>query len=234
MRTLIFSLLFLSSFVTATAQNNVIELTVSDTMLIKADYFHFRINIIPEYDTVYDTTGMRTDPDYMKKRAERQRQKQADYQLKIENNLKENGFFTEPITLNELTFKNANQYFFTVSTNSLKAVQYLLKVSSAERGIAFNLLHIGSKEEEEHYKRLFKKVLTKAKEKAAFVAGLQNKKVTGILSITDKRLENQYGYTAITLLSGSTIRKDNGAITEEGILNAFPIMSTITVKFSVQ
>jgi len=233
MRFLLLSLLLLSSAFAVNAQTISIELTVSDTMLIKADYFHFRVNIIPEYDTVYDTTGMR-DPDYAKKKADRQRQKQLDYQLKIENSLKENGFFLEPITLNELTFRNANQNFFAVSTNSLKAIQYLVKLTSAERGVSFNLLHVGSKEEEEKYKQLFKKVLTKAKEKAAFVASLQNKKVTGILSITDKRLDNLYAYTAVSLLAGSPIRKDSSTITDEGILNAFPIMTTITVKFSVQ
>lgn len=233
MRSLILSLLLLSSAATVHAQNNVIELTVTDTMLIKADYFHIRVNVMPDYEASLDTTGMRTDPDFARKRAEKLQRKQEEHQRKIESNLKENGFFTEPITINELAFRNAPQYFFTVSTNSIKALQYLIKLSSTERGVSFNLLNLSAKDEDDQYKQLFKKVLAKARERASFIAGLQNKKITGVLSISDKRLENQYGYTAASLIGGAVIRKDS-VKTEEGILNLFPITSTITVKFSMQ
>ncbi len=233
MRRLVSILLLMISILNADAQKNVIELTVSDTMLIQADHFQFRVNVSLEYDMTTDTVGMRTDPDYIRKRAERQRQRLIDHTQKIESNLKENGFFTEPITLSELNFRSSNISSFNISTNSIKAIQYLIKLTTTEKGISFNLINLSAKDEEEHYKKLFKKLLAKAKERAAYIAGLQQKKVTGILSLGEKRFENPYGFNSLTLLAGMPMRKDNIAAVD-GILNLFPIINTIQIKFSIQ
>lgn len=233
MRILFFFLVLIASSTQLLAQNNTIELTISDTLHIEGDYFHFRITVTPDYEMHVDTIGMRTDPNYGKNRMDRQKQRQIDFQQAIENKLKENGFFTTPLSIGELTFRSNSPAIFNVSTNSIKAVQYLIQLASKERGIAFTLIGLSGKNEDEASKKLFKKVLAKARERANYIASLQNKKVTGIVSITDRRLENPYGYATVSLVTGMIMRKENTQ-TEDSILNKFPITNTIVVRFSIQ
>lgn len=232
MRSLLFTLALLITSSQLHAQNNVIEITISDTLHVEGNFFHFRITVTPDYEMQIDTMGMRTDPNYAKNRMDRQKQRQIDYQQSIEKKLKENGFFTSPLSLAELAYRNNGQGIFMASTNSTKAIEYLLQVTNKERGVAFSLTNVSGKNEEEASKKLFQKVLTKARERANYIASLQKKKVTGILSVIDKRLENPYGYATASLLGG-VIQKEKSQ-NEEFLLNKFTISNTVTVRFSVQ
>ncbi len=233
MRKIVLLLFIMVLGVSSYAQNSYIELTVTDTMLVKADYFHLRVNIVPDYDNTIDTIGLKTDPDYYKNKLERQRQKQLEQVHKVEILLKENGFLLEPIALGELNYKSSVPFSSVVTTTNTKALQFLLNLSKTGKGITFNLLNVGSKNEEEKYNKLFKKVLDKAKEKATYIASLQNKKLGGIISLIDKRLESTYSYVNAALITGYGVRKEN-IVAENGIYDMYPISNTIVIKFALK
>jgi hypothetical protein len=224
--------------ITAVGQNNTLEVSVSDTALVKADYFVFRIQASPDMGSVgtVDTTGMRSDPTaYYRRQQEKQRQMIIEMAQQMENKIKNLGFTIEPTSLGEIGYRSSVNSWFNATTNSIKSVHDLLELIKTERSVNINILQLASKEEDAVNASLLKKLMAKARERAQIIAATMGKKVLAVVSMSDRKSDQWNGmYTNPTmLLNAIPIRKD-GIVAEHGIIPYYPISNSITVKFTVQ
>jgi hypothetical protein len=218
------------------AQNNYVEVSATDTVQLYADYFVFRINVTGDLDYGYnaDTTGIRTDPNYYRKFAERQRQKQQDALKAIEIKLKELGFLFEPVVLSDLAYRNNATLISSVSTHSLQAVAALNELVKTEKGLGFSLTQIGSSQEEIFTAKLMQKLMTKARARANELARISGKKITGIISVSDRRNDQPaYVPNGMALINSLSIDRQKGA-GENSIYPAYPLQSSLFVRFAWQ
>jgi hypothetical protein len=223
-------------FNTLQAQNNYVEVSVNDTVQLNADYFVFRVTATGDIDySAYntDTAGMRTDPNYYRKFAERQRQKQQDAIKAIELKLKDLGFALEPVVLSDLAYRNNGALNLSVSTHSLQAVNALNELVKTEKGLGFSLTQIGSTQEDSFMAKLMQKLMAKAKAKANELARLSGKKITSIISVNDKRGDQPaYLLNNIGLLNSLGIDRQKGI--SESIYPVYPLQGILVVRFAWQ
>lgn len=225
--------------ITAVAQNNTLEVTVSDTALVKADYFVFRVQFTPDMgynSATTDTTGMRTDPTaYYRRQQEKQRQMVQELSQQMENKIKNIGFTIEPTSLGEIGYRSSLNSWINATTNSIKAVHDLLELIKTERSVSVNIIQLSGKEEDAVNAALLKKLMAKARERAQIVAATMGKKVVAVVSMSDRKSDQWNGVYSnpAMLLNSIPIRKD-GSLAEHGIIPYYPISNSITVKFTVQ
>ncbi len=222
-----------AAFNTLHAQNNYVEVSVTDTVLLNADYFVFRVNATSELDYNYniDTAGIRTDPNYYRKFAERQRLKQLDALKAIEIKLKETGFLLDPVVLSDLAYRNNAALNLIVSTHSSQAVTALNELVKTEKGFGFSLTQVGSSQEDAYTAKLMQKLMAKARVKANELARLSGKKIISILSVSDKRNDQPaYQLNNLSVINSLGIDRQKGA-GEKGIYTAYPLQGTLFVRF---
>lgn len=239
MKSLLLPILFLCACsLTAGGQNNYVEVSVTDTVQVKADYFVFRINANPEYNAyaATDTTGMRADPaGYYQRNAERQRQRQQEAYKAVEQKLKDAGFALEPQTLADWTFRNANMLNITIATHDINTLAVLDKMIRTEKNMSCNLLQVSSSRENAETERLMQKLMTKARERATQLANKAGKKLLSVISVSDRKGEYPaYMQTSnINLLN--TLGIDRTLAGENTTVNPkYPMQNSLVVRFAWQ
>ncbi|MES2003798.1 MAG: hypothetical protein V4450_04705 [Bacteroidota bacterium] len=216
------------------AQSNYVEVSVTDTIQVKADYFVFRFNLNPDIDVQPDTTGMRTDPNYYRKVAEKTRQRQVEAAKVLEQKLKDAGFNTEATTLSDWVFRNSYGFSIYATTRDVASFGVLDKLMKTERGITCNLTQISSTQENIQADRLSKKLMDKARAKASFLAAEAKKKLLSVIAVSDKKTEliNYSNINNVSLLASLGI--DKTVVKDGGINPLYPVQGSLTVKFGWQ
>lgn len=222
----------------AHAQNNYVEVSVTDTVQVKADYFVFRINANPEYDAYAapDTTGMRADPaGYYRRIAERQRQRQQEAYKAVEKKLRDAGFALEPQTLADWSYRNSNMLNIAIATHDVNTLAILDKMIRSEKNMTCNLTQISSSKESAETERLLQKLMTKARERATQLANKAGKKLLSVISVSDKRGEFP-GYPQTSNMNLlNTLGIDRTVSSENtGVNTRYPIQNSLVVRFAWQ
>ncbi len=221
---------------TLNAQVNYVEVSVNDTVQLKADYFILRVSSSGEMDYNYnpDTTGMRTDPNYYRKAADRQRQKQMDALKAIEGKLKDAGFALEPLLLSDFAYRNSMVVNLSISTHSVTALAALNELIKTEKGLTCNLTQVSSSQEDAVSTKLIQKLMARAKVKANELARQAGKKILAIISVSDKRSDVPvYALNNMMLLNSLGIDRQNSP-GEKSINTNYPLQGSLTVKFAWQ
>ena len=153
-------------FINAKAQEQYVEVAVSDTVLLPADQFVYQVIAMP--DMYMETTEVvpaapATRVDYAKREREMRllQKKQLDT---IEAKLKRAGFVALPAGIQDMmASRGFGNYFLTyqlTSVDALKRFQDILKTSNNVNAV---LQSATSKSEEQYQQRLYAKLMEKAK-----------------------------------------------------------------------
>jgi hypothetical protein len=218
---------------TAHAQNNYVEVTVNDTVQVKADYFVFRVMINPDNDyNNADTAGMRTDPmGYYRKIETKRQERQKDAFKAMETKLKNEGFSVEPLTLGDFAYRNSLTNFLLISTRSVDRLNTLNEMVKTEKGLNLQLTQITSSQEDAAVLRLQQKLMAKAKTKAAELAKLTGKKISGIISVSDRR-NDQAPYLQNNISQVTALGVERVNVPGEKINASYPMTGALVVRFS--
>jgi hypothetical protein len=237
----IVALLLVSVFYKPILAQSYIEVTVQDTVMLKADYFlyTFVINNFSYEADIVDTLSSDVVPE--KKETAAQRLEKEFTSIVLE--LKKNNFkMYSPTLIDSLTINAAAAGIIRTGTliisnsDSLILANKILKQN--EKVVAY--IQGGKTVTADDEKRLYKKLLEAATKQAKSIAILAGRKIKQIESVTEK--ENESGYTAYPPLSSlgasvipgwhTTIGTPGFAFSSKEIY--YPIGITLTIKFSLQ
>jgi hypothetical protein len=240
MTTRIVALLLISCICKPVVAQSFVEVTVRDTVMLKADYFlyTFLVNNYSYYDATVDTLS--TEDVQGKGSATQRLEKEF---ASIMNELKQNNFkLYSPTLIDSLTINNANSGVMRAAAliisdlDSLKLANSILKKSEKVMAYVQGKKAVTSEDE----KRLYKKLLDAANKQANSIATLAGRKIKQVESVTEKQDES--GYTTYPPLSSLGASEIPGWHTTIGIPDFapsskeiyYPVSNTLTVRFSLQ
>jgi hypothetical protein len=211
------------------AQANYIEVAVSDTVLVAADQFLFHLMVFP--DAIYteaDTVQAGRSVNYLRREKEmRQRQKKAIDAY--EAWLKASGFIASlPNIPDMMASRGYGNYFLAYHLTSIEELKRFQNLLKEEPSINAVLQSATNRQEEEHQKRLYSKLMDKARMKAAYLATLSGKKITGILSVSDNIPPDQAGWHPYTPTTSAIRTTDPPS----SINTNYPLNGKLVVRFS--
>jgi hypothetical protein len=186
------------------AQSNYVEVTVSDTLIVKANEFIYRLNYLMDQSSVpFDTSKMR-DLTYAAKRSDLIRQKANESFKDLQTKIKNEGFILLPISLNEAFNKYGNNIQNLALVVDIPSLDQLFKfygLIKNDKNIQGGIQVAKLKDEVKYIHILYKKLLLKARSEANYLAGLNNKKIVALASIS----ENRFGYSNIPIYQPNTL-----------------------------
>ena len=239
MKTL-FSTLLCFLALTSFAQTNpgIIEVVVSDTLLLVPDNITYEIQITAgKTDSLYnvnsgydENTGEYQEID-INKLSMVQLQNNTDRieQLLKAQKVKYRTGGGRAYTIESTLFDMAKNTF-TVEFNNMDQVKNLYNQLLGKDYVTTSILNVTSSKSEMEEKKLYESVVKKAKEKAAFVAGLAGKKTGAIISISEVSPAGGAGDIGMGGLFGML-----GALFQEST-KAEPsvvLQKTLTIKFEM-
>lgn len=221
-------------FSTALAQNeNYIEVTVNDTVLVQPDQFIYRLNFMPDNVSTPVDTAAAKKPDYYIKRIEDIREKQKKVRDDWQNKLEKAGFNIMGRPLNEAVMKNVyeNNLYLQVLIGSIDSLINFYSFIKNEKLITGNIMVLRVKNDEFYNNNLYKKLLVKSRKRADVIATSINRKIISVISITENRnfTQNLNAYYPNTFLPPSSFIIDNSPVITSNM-----IMGNLTVRFLVK
>ena len=239
MKTLFCTLLSILSFVSYSQMNpGTLEVIVSDTMLLLPDNITYEISVTAgKTDTLYnaqsgydENTGEYKEID-INKLAMVQLQANTDRieQLLKAQKLKYRAGGGRAYTIEASLFDVAKNSF-TVEFTSMEQVKKLYNQLVGKDYVTTSITNVSSSKSEAEEKKLYENVVKKAKEKAAFVAGLAGKKAGSIISISEVTAPGNVGDMGMGGLFGML-----GAMFQESNKPepSVVLQKTLTVKFEM-
>lgn len=186
MKKRIFSgILFLSSL--CYAQNGFIEVEVKDTIRSKVLKYEYALEILNIPNEVnFVQTGSKT-------KKERIAEKNKELKEKIEDILKKGKYiYRKPVNYNSLVNSyNFSDKAFIITINNEEELHKTYDLFKDFESVNISLEETFFKDEKDSEKRLFKKLLQKAKNKAIMIAELSDLKLGKILEVKEvKEIDN--------------------------------------------
>jgi hypothetical protein len=224
MKSFIFCFGFLLLSIFSSAQNNYIEVSVTDTVVVLADQFTFHLMIM--HDAFIEPDAVRaTRKEYMKTESEiRARQKQMLDDLEIR--LKTSGFLVAPMGISDMmASRGFGNYYLVYQIQSVEDLRKFQTVLKSEKHVHTMLQNVTTKQEEVHQKRLYLKLLEKARSRAAYLAGISDKKINSIISISD-HVDNYYGRQPYPSTSVTKVSEE-----PTNINTSYPLNGRMVVRF---
>ncbi|MES2847842.1 MAG: hypothetical protein V4685_02215 [Bacteroidota bacterium] len=241
------SIVLLLSGLQGFAQQKFIEVTVSDTVLIKPDCFMYRISL-SRSDNALDTMAY-TNPDTYKllllAKAVAQRTKLDS----LKKQLKQKNFRCVPASIKEAYQFNTdymyggfNYYFVDVITNTTDSIKLLYNIVSENRDLSGAFIESFTLNKAPYEKRLYQKLLASAQTKAETLALLSKRKVGAVISITEGKEKESQGWTIYPPLSAiadsaapgwhTTINEPNYTTNET--VNNYVMVNSLVVKYALE
>ncbi len=234
-----FTLLIFLSFATfAQTHSKTIEIIVSDTMLLTPDNISYEIQVTAgKTDSLYnagggydENTGEYKEID-INKLSMVQLQNNTDRieQLLKAQKVKYRAGGGRAYTIEASMFDMAKNTF-TVEFTSMDQVKKLYGQLLGKDYVTTSVTNVSSSKSEMEEKKLYESVIKKAKEKAAFVAGLAGQKAGAILSISEVTAPGNAGDMGMGGLFGML-----GALFQESNKPepSVVLQKTLTVKFEM-
>jgi hypothetical protein len=208
------------------AQSNFVEVSVSDTIIATADQFLFQLMATPDF-TMTETTDVapaRSRADYMRTEKE-MRQKQREMLDAVEQRLKAKGFNALPVGIPDMmASRGFGNYFLNYHLPSIEALRRFQEALKDEKAVNAMLQSATTKAEEGNQKRLYSKLVERAKAKAEYLALLSGKKITGILSVSENIPPEMGGWSYGTTMTTRS--------SETSLNTSYPVHGRLIVRFS--
>ena len=204
MRSTILLLLLICCF-HASAQQKYIEVSISDTILAKADWYSYRILLNAGSDAS-DYTASRKKNSTEDWYDQRQTKTALAFDTLLQK-LKANGFRTDKPSLGDSINVYKREYPFLITrviTHSLDSLRLLGSLLKDQKNLVGYLESSAATNDSVFQKRLLKKILDKARAKAETIAVFSDLHVRGVISVSENRAEadkQQGGWTSYPPLS---------------------------------
>lgn len=190
----------------AKAQSKFVEVTVNDTLLVKADLFVYRIRVLLPSETRRnsDTAAPRRSPQGRQQRIAEDRQEQQQHYNQLAALLQQQGFRLKPPTLRERSRIGYDYDYFvlTVETGSADSLQRLVQLVEKDKDVNGTLSAALVTHEENYMPALYKKLLEKAGKKAMALALATGHQLGEVLTVSENRLNT--GWTAYSPAAADT------------------------------
>lgn len=244
---LLFVLLFIC--LNANSQEKYIEVTVSDTVWVKPNQFVYTISVNPAaLEDTQDTTAGNFLFYHKKQLESGKRQKQILDSVKLA--LVKEGFFILPVSIRYVYSTNNSDFLNSVDvlTSSNDSVKTLFNLVHSNPALTGDIGAVFSTKEDDYNALLLKKIISKAKNKAAELAKLSAIKVGNIISVKEDPTDYTNGrwtaYPPLSALSGKQrfqleeafaprryydFSDDNLQVTD-----LYKLQNTIVVRFAAQ
>lgn len=231
----------------AMAQQKFIEVTVSDTVLVKADLFVYKIALAPdrEYSEV-DTTPR--SPQLLEAMIQQRLQNSRRSFDSLRSALSAGGFVLYKSSLEDsFNIIQSDVYYFSmrIMTHSADSLAMLYRRLRDVKGLAGYLELAVAAHDSSYQKKLFKKILGMARIKAETIAAYSDQRVRGVLAVTENKADGGEtgGWTSYPPLSAltesvipgwhTTIRPAN-IIPASSAMGWYPLAGTLTVRFGIE
>jgi hypothetical protein len=215
------------------AQQKFIEVTVSDTVLTKADLFVYKI-VLTSFEDLDQRTQMKTQRTFDSLKSVLS----AEGFVLISPSLAESYNISRP----EMSF-----LWTHILTHSIDSLGILYRQLRSQKGLT-GLLELAVAQQDSAYQaKLYKKILDKAREKAETIAAQSNQHVQGVLAVTENKGEKDGtgGWTSYPPLSDiatsvipgwhtTILSPAKGIIADPSLAGWYPLAGTFTVRFGVE
>ncbi|WP_157811879.1 hypothetical protein [Tenacibaculum sp. SZ-18] len=184
-KSVFFGILFLSSL--CYAQNGFIEVEVKDTIRSKVLKYEYSLEILNTTNEVnFVQTGSKT-------KKERINEKKNELKEKIEDILKKGKYiYRKPVNYNSLVNSyNFSDKAFIITIKNKQELQRTYNLFKDFEDVNISLEETFFKDDKDSEKRLFKKLLQKAKNKALMIAELSDLKLGKVQEVKEvKEIDN--------------------------------------------
>ena len=232
------------------AQQKFIEVTVSDTVLAKADLFVYQIMLTPEEDFAEFERPSKNQRSMEDIRQERQMKGQRSLDS-LKSALMAEGYMLVKPSLEEsfnIYQREMRIPSISIMTRSVDSLTTLCHQLQHQKGLV-GILQVAIASHDSSYQdKLFKKILDKARKKAQSIADFSNLHIQGVLAVTENKTEGREvgGWTSYPPLSdlaesivpgwhttvNSTLK--NIVIADLSSIGWYPLAGSFTVRFWVE
>lgn len=232
----------------AMAQQKFIEVTVSDTVLAKADLFVYKILLTPD-DDFSEFGGYSKNHHSMEDVIQQRQLKTGRMFDSLQSALKAEGFALFKSSLEDsVNIYQRDMPFFLIRiiTRSVDSLGILYRQLRHQKGLTGFLELAIAAHDSSYQKKLFKKILEKAWRKAESIATYSDQNVRGVLTVTEKKKEEGVtdGWTSYPPLSAltdvipgwhTTLKTPSSIVlADPSAMGWYPLAGTFTVRFLVE
>lgn len=247
---LVLSLLFIATH-SAKAQDNFIEVIVTDTVWVEPDTYIYHITISPD-EHAYEELRYR-EPKVYKSKVKQDQLQRSKLMDSIVTVIKKNNYKIIPPTVSELyQFLGENEYKIystDVIVSSVDSLRILYELISTSKSLVATVEGSYNENQLEGIQLLYKKLVVAAGEKAASLAALSKRKLGVLLSIKENTIDKESNtgggwtiYPPLSSLSNTIIpgwvtnikTKRTATPPNEQVITAFPIRNSLTVRFLLE
>lgn len=244
--------LFLLSALTCFAQEKFIQVTVVDTAWVKPDNFLYRISVnTEEEDAVLDTLAY-TDAALFKQRRKQKEIIQKKAFDAFRQVLQKKGFRILAPGMEEAYLTAAvidsKKTSLLVITRSIDSLATLFSIVSADQSLEGYMESAFASDESPYYNNLYKKLLAQATKNATVIAGLSDRKIGKIISVTESAEDknpNSGGWTLyppLSVIAGNAVPGWHTTIKGRALYNLngdqlvtpYLIYNSLTVRFEFE
>jgi outer membrane protein OmpA-like peptidoglycan-associated protein len=251
MRTFLCIAFFSLLFCTAHAQEKFIEVTVTDTAMVKPDQFIYQLMLIPDENFETDTLRY-ADPVAFRKNSASLKNKRSQQMDSLKQELRKMGFNIFPPNLAEqFNYSAASDFYsagltvLTGTTDSLKLLVSMIKKNKSFAGVVTSVF---ARDETSWFKGLHKKIMQQAERNAGDLALLSGRKLGKIISVIQNKetKEKSSGwaiYPPLSSLYSDTVpgwhteiknRNDFVTFSSDEISTRYAIQDTLVVRFAME
>jgi hypothetical protein len=245
---LLFQCLLMVTFLQA--QQNYIEVSSEDTILVKADLFIYTINVSVDVDDLQSDTSRAASfiPFTMKIDMRKQEVQLHFDSLKLQ--LQQMGYQCLSTSLADAFAVQTHwdgSFSASFIINSFDSLIQAFQFIKRQKGVSSFVTVASAKDEAAHRKILYKKLIDEATTKAKYIAFYSHQTILGITSVTENSVEEKKasgGWTSYGPLSASGDAKIHstqssqkfGIIlsTDPRLINLYPIKGSFTVRFAAK
>lgn len=251
MRTVLFITSFCLLICTAHAQEKFIEVTVTDTAMVKPDQFIYQLMVIP--DESFETDTLRyADPGAYRQNLASLKNKRAQQMDSLKQELKKMGFNIFPPSLAEQVNYTAAADLYpsglTVLTGNTDSLKLLVSIVKKNKSLGGMVTSVFARDEISWFKKLDKKLMQQAERKAGELAQLSGKKLGKVISVIQNKetKEKSTGWTIYPPLSSlysdavpgwhTEIKNRNDFVTfsTDEVSTRYAIQDTLVVRFAME
>lgn len=201
MKKLLFTIIFITSI--SHSQNKFIEIEVRDTIRLEASKYEYHIELTESFEYM----GLALQDEEYDLSFIKENKKMKLFQLKeflVENNYDFKSFNDNNYKLNNNPYFTSNGYKITL--NSLDEVSSLVTKLKKFDFINGNIANVTFIDNDASERKLFEKLISKAKKKAQMIAEISGQKIGNIIQFTEvKEIDDfTFNFMDIYLTSQST------------------------------
>jgi hypothetical protein len=247
-----FNLLLLTTLLAghSIAQQKFIEVTVSDTVMAKANLFVYQIVITPEDDVSEFASARKTH--ISTEEITQQRMLKATQRLdSIKSVFISQGFLSYRTLGDSFTISRHDIPLFTARfiTHTIDSLAIMYRQIKGLKNVMGILELAASTQDSTYQNRLFSKVLAKGRAKAEKIAAFSDQHIRGISSVTENKADETGpgGWTSYPPLSAlsdystsvipgwhTTIYPRDNIVADPASITSYPMTASFTIRFSVE